>query len=143
MPNPDISGKADYNIWFTIEDVYTQGGAGAQGACSVTYKNQVILTFLNFINLKITQNFKCKNQMLVFGGAKRHGDQISRIDDCRLRRIGTIPFQFRVGGCAVSQGKIFLCFTEDDNESFDKGDFSNMINKWVAVLIPKSEPKII
>jgi len=94
----DISGKADYNIWFTIEDVYTQGGAGAQGACSVTYKNQ----------------------MLVFGGAKRHGDQISRIDECRLRRIGTIPFQFRVGGCAVSQGKIFLCFTEDDNESFDK-----------------------
>ena len=59
--------------------------------------------------------------MLVFGGVtKRLGHQIGEVDQCQLKRIGSLPFLFANGGCAVSQDKIFLCFPSEDVEQHRK-----------------------
>ena len=59
--------------------------------------------------------------MLVFGGVKRIGHQIAEIDKCQLKRVGSLPFQFANGGCAVSQNKMFLCFPSEDVGQHKKG----------------------
>ena len=50
------------------------------------------------------------NQFLMYGG-KKFPDQISRINGCRIERVGTLGFDHTRGGCAVdNKGQIFLCF---------------------------------
>ena len=57
-----------------------------------------------------------KGQMMVFGGSSvSHLDQISVIEDCALRRVGTLPMAFGIGGCNVFEidaglEEVLLCF---------------------------------
>ena len=57
-------------------------------------------------------------EMFVFGGwdEKR---QISKVENCTLKRIGTLPMDFRSGACNTYQGRkgewhVLLCFGIDD-----------------------------
>ena len=60
--------------------------------------------------------------MLVFGGANRIIDQISEVDKCQLKRIGSLPFPYRLGGCAICQDTIFLCFSSGySTKEYDQG----------------------
>ena len=80
----------------------SKGGTGTQASCAVTYHGR----------------------MLVFGGANRIIDQISEVDNCQLKRIGNLPFPYRLGGCAISQDTIFLCFSSGySREQYDQGFF--------------------
>ena len=51
-----------------------------------------------------------KNDMIVFGGST-HRDQVSRVESCTLKRIGTLAFSFNVGACTSTPADdIYLCF---------------------------------
>jgi len=65
-----------------------------------------------------------KGQMLIFGGADLMTDyttQISQIGNCQMKRIGTLPFRFELGGCTnlnEANGEfILLCFSRDQKKS--------------------------
>ena len=55
-----------------------------------------------------------------YGGADNSGftKQISKINDCRLKRVGDLPFDFTYGACGTydvsSEERVMLCF--DMNE---------------------------
>ena len=53
-----------------------------------------------------------KGIMYVFGGSVSNGKtrQISKVSGCGLNRTGTLNFDFYLGACTVTQGKILLCF---------------------------------
>ena len=59
---------------------------------------------------------KFRNEFYVFGGEQsRHGiiqrDQISKVTDCSLKKIGKLEFEFVFGACAVvNEESIYLCF---------------------------------
>ena len=61
-----------------------------------------------------------EGKMLIFGGDGwgPHSDQISQVDNCALRRIGTLPMRFYYGGCATLQVETsdeeyaLLCFDD-------------------------------
>ena len=47
----------------------------------------------------------------MFGGHfSRTLNQISKVEDCTLKRIADLPFYFEHGACTMRQEKIFLCF---------------------------------
>ena len=52
--------------------------------------------------------------MYLFGGYTRqyiNKRQILMIDDCELKKVGDLPFNFTYGACAQRQNKqVFLCF---------------------------------
>ena len=46
----------------------------------------------------------------IFGGIKKK-NQISQVDGCRLRRIGSLSFDLIAGGCAnANDEEVYLCF---------------------------------
>ena len=52
---------------------------------------------------------------MMFGGDGSYNNQISVVESCRLRRVGTLPMEFRVGGCNTFQtidgnDEALLCF---------------------------------
>ena len=49
------------------------------------------------------------NQMIIFGGHNEQR-QISRLDDYKLKRIGSLDFDHENGACSVMNGEIYLCF---------------------------------
>ena len=52
-----------------------------------------------------------KNQFYLFGGDLSYNKQISRLDKCRLSRVGSLDFPFHYSGCAnMANKKLFLCF---------------------------------
>ena len=52
-----------------------------------------------------------KNRFYIFGGEGSHDKQISRLDRCRLSRVGTLDFPFHYASCAnMADKKLFLCF---------------------------------
>ena len=57
-----------------------------------------------------------RNKMLVFGGWRNFSSQISTIDSCYLKRIGTLPFSFDSGGCQTfgtnEDSFSLLCFPD-------------------------------
>ena len=61
-------------------------------------------------------------QMLVFGGSATDSDQktqISVVEDCGLRRIGSLPMEFFLGACntySVNEEdvQVLLCFASRD-----------------------------
>ena len=57
---------------------------------------------------------KFRNEFYVFGGEQNHGkrkDQISKVTDCSLKKIGKLEFEFAFGACAVvNEESIYLCF---------------------------------
>ena len=55
--------------------------------------------------------------MLIFGGdyERPYGNQISVLEDCRLKRIGSLPTAFIIGACNTYQrsdgiSETLLCF---------------------------------
>ena len=104
----DSNGKAEYSgkdFDFDFGDE-TQ----VQDCCSVTYRGH----------------------FYVFGGYN-FKKQISKLEGCSLQRIGSLDFDFYLGGCAtVNEESIYLCFDEDDSKrchfgSDPIGTFSSVI----------------
>ena len=57
-----------------------------------------------------------RNNYFVFGGGSFE-TQISQIIDCQLKRIGTLAFDHRQGGCAnVRNNLIYLCFNDNSSD---------------------------
>ena len=57
---------------------------------------------------------------IIFGGHRGYPfkNQISLVEDCRLTRIGSLPFSFHLGACNTFQdsngtSKVLLCFGRD------------------------------
>ena len=51
-----------------------------------------------------------KGKFYVFGGVNEK-KQISVIDDCMLKRVGSLPFEFDLGACTnVNDFEFYLCF---------------------------------
>ena len=54
--------------------------------------------------------------------------QISQVDNCALKKVGTLPFQHQFGGCAAVGDKfIALCF--DDSRTQDCRTSDNL-QEW-------------
>jgi len=53
-------------------------------------------------------------KMTIFGGSSGYRRQISIVDDCNLKSIGTLPFNFELGACNIRSGEevTYLCFAE-------------------------------
>ena len=77
-----------------VDQFQFEEGAGSLSSCSVTIHGQ----------------------MLIFGGGyNSYKTQISTVESCRLRRLGTLPMDFNWGGCntfETSDGteEALLCF---------------------------------
>ena len=59
-----------------------------------------------------------RNGFYVFGGSSNKR-QISKVDGCQLRPIGSLAFDHYTGGCSVMNDAIYLCF----NVVFNSGDY--------------------
>ena len=56
------------------------------------------------------------NEMYIFGG-ERNKRQISKLARYNLQVIGSLPFDFLLGGCTNMAGrKLFLCFDSNDDK---------------------------
>ena len=67
--------------------------------------------------------------MYLLGGSD-NPTQISMISDCDVQSIGSLPFNFRFGGCgAINDEILFMCFSYKENfcrkstGQFDEWDF--------------------
>ena len=58
--------------------------------------------------------------MFVLGG-ENEKRQISKIDQCELKRIGDLSFEHDNGGCTVALQSIILCFGDSDANQSHKG----------------------
>ena len=86
-----IDGMGDSKqIDFTYES-----GTGACGLCSIIWEGM----------------------MYIFGGDTYHR-QISVVDQCRLTKIGTLPFDMNFGACAQRNNQeVFICFEDYQDSS--------------------------
>ena len=78
-----------------------------------------------------------KGEFYIYGG--RYGDksQIAKVEDCALKRIGTLPFTHWYGACAATSTQLFLCF--DWNANGRDCHVSNKPTEWLSTnLIPES-----
>ena len=71
-----------------------------------------------------------KGEFYIYGG--RYGDksQIAKVDDCALKRIGTLPFTHWYGACAATSTQLFLCF--DWNANGRDCHVSNDPTEWFS-----------
>ena len=78
----DLNGKALNCPAFTVAD-----DVEVRDSCAVTYQGR----------------------FYVYGG-KTYKRQIAKVTDKALRKIGSLPFDFTMGGCSSTTDKIILCF---------------------------------
>lgn len=79
----DAAGRADTSgFWFKIEE-----NAEVYFSCSLSFQGR------NYI----------------YGGSNER-NQLSVVDGCALKRIGDLPFAFRLGACTSTPDQVFLCF---------------------------------
>lgn len=52
-------------------------------------------------------------EFYVFGGNGDYTNQISKLNGCKLERIGSLEFEFDQGDCAVINDVVHLCFNYD------------------------------
>lgn len=58
----------------------------------------------------------------MFGGSKNIR-QISRVEGCNLKRLGSLAFDFYYGTCTTfDSDQLFLCFPETDKKGCRKGN---------------------
>ena len=70
-------------------------------------------------------SLQVKGQMMVFGGTVERR-QIAAIDDCQLKRVGDLPFDFYLGGCGYFRNKFYFCFGHDNHTCLSlKEDFES------------------
>jgi len=59
-----------------------------------------------------------ENKMLYFGGVGNNNKQLSQVEDCSLKRIGELDFEFENGACNTfdrnDKEEVFLCFSSTD-----------------------------
>ena len=53
-----------------------------------------------------------ENHFFIYGGYKLK-TQISRVEGCALKRVGSLPFDHDTGACAIGNGEVYLCFSWD------------------------------
>ena len=70
---------------------FDQNGQQFSGSCGATYQN-------NFY---------------IFGG-DLNANQILRVENCQLKSIGTLPFDFINGACGTDGPSIILCFSANE-----------------------------
>ena len=58
-------------------------------------------------------SLKFQGKFYIFGDYNNDHRQISVIDNCALRRIGSLPFTFRGGACATVDSTLYLCFERE------------------------------
>ena len=56
-----------------------------------------------------------KDQFFVYGG-QHHRRQIAIVANKSLINVGSLPFDFRSGGCSSTTNKIILCFHYDGDK---------------------------
>ena len=57
-----------------------------------------------------------ENKPYIFGGSGPSMRQISRLDNCKLSRVGTLDFNFEEGGCAnTGDRRFYLCFSKHES----------------------------
>ena len=79
----NANGDVDLDFYFSIDD-----DAEVYQSCSITWNNQ----------------------LYVYGG-KNKRTQISKVTDCRLKRVGTLEFNHEAGDCVnAGDNRIYLCF---------------------------------
>ena len=80
---------------------------------------------------------RLNGEYYVFGGNQRtpytsFTKQISKINDCRLKRVGDLPFDFEYGACGTyevsSEERVMLCF--DMNEQRKCRRYSKFLSDW-------------
>merc|ERR1712021_293119 len=72
------------------------------------------VTFNDFTDAYEACSLIHRGEMLIFGGDTQP-KQISRVSDCQVNRIASLPFSFYRGGCTVygSDEKLMLCSSYD------------------------------
>ena len=62
-----------------------------------------------------------KGDFYVFGGNSKK-TQVSMVNNCKLTRIGTLPFEMYEGACTnVNDTEIYLCFDANNPDKCYKG----------------------
>ena len=90
-----------------------------------------------------------KNRFYVFGGEKSFDKQISRLDQCRLTRVGSLNFPFGYSSCTnMANEKLFLCFhmqylktcyyAKDPLGEFTKSSYSFQDHRHIKIASSKS-----
>ena len=58
-------------------------------------------------------SLKFEGKFYVYGDYDGDHTQISIVDHCTLKRIGSLPFPFRGGACATVDSTLYLCFERE------------------------------
>ena len=67
------------------------------------------------VDVELSCSLVWKDRMFIFGGSSRRR-QILEIDNCILKPVGTLQFEFRDGACTVdAYSSIYLCFSSGDD----------------------------
>ena len=56
------------------------------------------------------------------GKHSSYARQLTRVDDCTLRRVGSLSFDLQYGSCAVGASQIVLCFSDSDYKRCYRSD---------------------
>ena len=92
-----------------------------------------------------------QGQMYFFGGETQKR-QISMLDDCQVKRVGDLAFDFYLGGCGYFQSKIHLCFGSESDKCYtlnedlsNSGDFTttNHPHDSVPVAVGDGKSQVI
>ena len=90
-------------------------------AYSLNLNNELVkigFAFGNNVEVHKSCSLIFKGIMLLFGGANEHR-QIAKVtaQDCGIKRMGNLPFDFVQGACTVIEHKeIILCFDIKEND---------------------------
>ena len=80
-----------------------------------------------------------QNQMYVFGGWT-YMRQISLVDQCHLKRVGTLPFLLARGACTnFRNDEIFLCFNSNALVGFDKSYYQIISQNFALESTPRKD----
>jgi hypothetical protein len=62
-----------------------------------------------------------QNQFYILGDSHDLADQISRVDDCQLTRVGSLEREMKMASCTTIGNTIFMCFSQDEDSTCYKG----------------------
>ena len=66
-------------------------------------------TIADDVEVDLSCGVRYQDQLYVYGGRKNKR-QIAKITNKSLTKVGSLPFNFRLGGCSSTTNEIFLCF---------------------------------
>ena len=64
------------------------------------------------VEVDLSCGVRYQDQLYVYGGRKNKR-QIAKISNKSLTKVGSLPFDFTLGGCSSTTNKIILCFHFD------------------------------